>query len=268
MSPPSAVTVTVDFDLIIEEIPYDPVLKFSYQAGADLYQQCHDYLVLELKGKPPGKILSSIEQCITNHFDKVDWGFQGAHLQAYLDTKLESFICNNNAGMETTPPVEIALWKPKTGDKRMRTVFVLHQSPSSQIHMIANFISQEECAAIENAATSWSGTETSDGQGGGDKPNQIRKATIARVDIPWDANGNGDNYLIQQTGHRIFEYVNHIHPSLGIREAGQEPLMAIRYQGRGRDDPHPDQYKSHCDSDCMGQTVRQGQRVATMIMYW
>jgi hypothetical protein len=246
------------------------VSKFAYQAGLDLYEQCRDYLVTELEGKPPGTIMSSIEQCVTNHFHRVEMGLQGTQLQAYLDYKLEDFFCNNHEGMETTPPVEIELWRPKTGDRRMRTVFVMHQTPSSKIHIIANFISQEECAAIENAATGWALTKTSDRQGGF-KPDQIRDATIARVDIPWDANGNDDTVdqkLIQQTGRRIFDYVNHTYPTLGITEAGQEPLMAIHYQGRGRDDPHPDQYYSHCDSDCTGKTVRQGQRVATMIMYW
>ena len=43
--------------------------------------------------------------------------------------------------------------------------------------------------------------------------------------------------------------------------------MSIQYQGRGDDDPSPDNYRPHCDGDCAGLQHKRGGRVATMVMY-
>lgn len=250
----------------LKQLPYDPIAHFSYTPGIDLYQQCHDHVRPELWFEPPNKIQTTIEACIREHWEQVDWGDnyynQNANLQTYMDYKMEDYLCDDPR-FKTSAPLHIDLWQ-SLSDLRTRTVFILHETPSSHIHLLSNFVTAEECRAIEQMTQgNLEGTKTSDGKGGV-KPNQVRKAQIARVDIPWE---NLDD-PITRMGRKVFEYVDHIHPNLKITHEGQEPFMAIQYHGRGKDDPHPDQYKSHCDSDCNGQSVRKGQRVATMVMYW
>lgn len=254
------VTVPSDYNYVeVKQIPYDPWARFAYKPGIDLYQQCHDYIRPELHFEKPAIVIKEIEECVRNHWDQVNWGFD-AKQQTYLDFKIENYVCDENR-METTAPVEIELWR-NDNDRQTRTVFVLHHTDSSQIHLISNFVSPEECKALEQAQGDSEQTKTS--SGGKMRPNQIRKASIARVDVPW----KDPNDLVTKTGRRVFDYVNHIHPTLEITHEGQEPIQAIRYEGRGRDEPYPDQYKSHCDSDCNGQEVSEGQRVATVVMYW
>jgi hypothetical protein len=43
--------------------------------------------------------------------------------------------------------------------------------------------------------------------------------------------------------------------------------LAAQYEGRGKDDTAPDRYTPHCDGDCTGLLHKNGQRMATMVMY-
>ncbi|CAB9505147.1 Prolyl 4-hydroxylase subunit alpha-3 [Seminavis robusta] len=279
------VTVTTDFDLSVEEKVrhgnnHSQMDQFVYQPGTDLYQQCHDYLATSSSTTSPSAMVSRIENCVTHHFDSVqDWSFTGGYsrpprLSTYLDVKLEDYVCHQPL-MTTSLPISVEEIELNNNNHHHQRVMVLHQTPSSQIHLIPNFVTAQECVAMNDMANAsndnWDATKTSDGRGG-HRPNRIRKATIARVDIPWDDNDNEEEddtvFMLQETRQRIFDYMHHVHPDLGVTSpAGQEPLMAIRYQGRGKDEPYPDQYKSHCDADCSGQPIQKGQRVATMVMY-
>ncbi len=64
----------------------------------------------------------------------------------------------------------------------------------------------------------------------------------------------------------MYDYTNHVLP-FEINEDGQEDLMSIQYFGRGEDDEQPDRYMPHCDGDCDGYAFKEGERVATVVMY-
>ena len=201
-------------------------------------------------------MMEAIENCIVDHFDKVDWGFD-ANVQTYINNNMETYVCNEPR-METTEPIETRYWTSKH-DQLSRYALILQENEGSSIHLIPKFVSREECRAMEEQAEPhFEATKTTDAQG--------RLAIISPIEIPWEKEDVNDP--IARTGRRIFDYAQHVLPGMDITHEGQEPLLATHYFGRGREDPTPDQYKAHCDTDCTGKPIRYGQRVATMILYW
>ena len=135
---------------------------------------------------------------------------------------------------------------------------------SFKIHTIDNFVTPEECLAVEEvAAPILEDAEVADGSGGGEI-SESRKAKQAGIKVHWDKEADGD--LISRLSRRVFDYVNHVLP-FDIKENGQEDLMSIQYFGRGPEDEAPDQYMPHCDEDCTGWAFKTGTRMATMVMY-
>jgi hypothetical protein len=145
-----------------------------------------------------------------------------------------------------------------------RKVEVMIDRPSAKIHVIEDFLTAEECKAVEEqAAPLLHDATVADGMGGS-KLTDSRKAKQAGIKVHWDKEAEGD--LIASLSRRVYDYVNHVLP-FEIKENGQEDLMSIQYFGRGLDDEKPDRYMPHCDGDCTGLDFRTGQRMATIVMY-
>lgn len=143
-------------------------------------------------------------------------------------------------------------------------VKVLLDRPASKVHIVQNFISMEECMAMEEAARPRLHKATvADGKGGSElSPN--RKAMQAGIRIPWDLEKDGNP--LTTISRRVYDYVNHV-LGMNIDEHGQEDLMSIQYEGRGENDTAPDRYMPHCDGDCNAMQFKTGNRMATMVMY-
>jgi hypothetical protein len=137
--------------------------------------------------------------------------------------------------------------------------------PGAKIHVIDNFITQQECDAVqEEAKDSLDDATVADGAGGSELDDS-RKAKQAGIEVDWESEDDGDR-LIAQVSRRVYDYTNHVLP-FEINEDGQEDLMSIQYFGRGEDDEKPDRYMPHCDGDCDGYAFKEGERVATVVMY-
>jgi hypothetical protein len=118
-------------------------------------------------------------------------------------------------------------------------VHVKHNRSSSQIHVVENFISEDECLAMETeAALSLHRATVADGKGGSEY-SPTRKAMQAGITVEWDKEEDGD--LIARLSRRVYDYAEHV-LKMGIEEHGQEDLMSIQYFGRGRNDTEPDRY--------------------------
>ena len=142
---------------------------------------------------------------------------------------------------------------------------MLHEKSSSQIHFIHDFITDDECKAMEEAAQPKLHAATVASGDGGSKLSESRKALQAGILVDWDKEHEGD--LIARLSRRVYDYNNYV-TGLNIDEFGQENLMSIQYKGRGEDDETPDRYMPHCDGDCeTGLPHRNGTRVATVVMY-
>lgn len=180
-------------------------------------------------------------------------------LRLQLSDQLEPYTCRGN--QTTTEPIEVRQWVDPEGT--LRDVGILHDRQDSKIHVMKNFITREECDAIQEAAkpTLHRGT-VADGNGGITLSDH-RKAWQAGVDFGW----NDPKSIIARVGRRVYAYANHA-TGYNLTTDGQEELMSIQYFGRGLNDTEPDQYKPHCDGECGGSPHKLGARVATMVMYW
>jgi len=145
-----------------------------------------------------------------------------------------------------------------------RTVHVKLNRSASRIHLVENFISAEECQAMQDeAAETLHDATVADGKGG-HRLSEARKAMQAGIKVRWEKEAEGDP--IARLSRRVYDYTEHV-LGLGIDEKGQEDLMSIQYFGRGRNDTQPDRYTPHCDGDCTGLPHKAGTRMATMVMY-
>lgn len=185
--------------------------------------------------------------------------FQEAARNNVIDY-FENYTCAD-FHLPTTSPIRNATWINK--DKTYN-VGILHERPRSKIHVIADFITDEECQAVENAAKPGLHVAAVADGTGGSTVSKHRKAMQAGVKVAWDKEADGD--LIARLSRRVYDYANHV-TGLNFRENGQEELMSIQYRGRGINDTEPDRYFPHCDGDCDGLPFKFGQRVATMVLY-
>jgi hypothetical protein len=143
-------------------------------------------------------------------------------------------------------------------------VHAKQERAASRIHLIDNFIDEEECQAMAEAAqTTLHHATVADGKGGS-RLSENRKAMQAGIKVPWKEEADG--HPIARLSRRVYDYTNHV-LGLDIEEFGQEDLMSIQYFGRGSNDTEPDRYTPHCDGECTGQPHKSGTRMATVVMY-
>ncbi|KAL3773812.1 hypothetical protein ACHAW5_004105 [Stephanodiscus triporus] len=179
-----------------------------------------------------------------------------AEVRRGMANLIENYTCADMT-LNATEPKRTEYWQK-------RKVEVMIDRPSAKIHVIEDFLTPEECKAVEEqAAPLLHDATVADGMGGS-KLTESRKAKQAGIKVHWDKEAEGD--LIASLSRRVYDYVNHVLP-FGIKENGQEDLMSIQYFGRGLDDEKPDRYMPHCDGDCNGLNFRTGQRMATIVMY-
>jgi len=177
-------------------------------------------------------------------------------------SNLENFTCAD-PDMDSSPDVRYYDWISDK-DHVARAVHIKLDRPASRIRVVENFASEEECQAVEEeAADRLSQASTADGKGG-HQISKARKALQASIHPAWDREEDGD--LIAQLSRRVYDFVNHV-LDLDISHEGQEPLMSIQYNGRGKSDGEPDRYTPHCDGECEGKPYKFGQRMATMVIY-
>lgn len=186
-----------------------------------------------------------------------------SQLRKELAAQAENYTCADLT-METTQPLYERQW---THDGVQRTIGILHERPASQIHLVENFITREECDAIQAAAKPSLHRGTVANGKGGSRLSDSRKAWQAGITPDWDKEAEGD--LIAGYVRRVFAYANHAtgyNMTVG-KDGGQEDLMSIQYYGNGLDDERPDRYTPHCDGDCDSLPHTTGSRVATIVAY-
>mmetsp|Transcript_2137 Transcript_2137/g.5933 ORF Transcript_2137/g.5933 Transcript_2137/m.5933 type:complete len:474 (-) Transcript_2137:1490-2911(-) len=184
-----------------------------------------------------------------------------AELRMDISDRMENHTCGDPAA-ETSAPIRTQTWEYLG---TTRNVKILHDRPSSQIHAIEDFISPEECKAIQDAAEKKLHRGTVADGSGGSRLSDVRKAMQAGVRVPWDKEHQGDP--IAAVMRRLYNYTNDA-VGYNLQVEGQEDIMSIQYFGRGLNATEsPDQYRPHCDGSCAGLPHVHGSRVATMVMY-
>lgn len=210
----------------------------------DVISNCHKNAKVKLASNPDDA-LNSIEElssCVeAGVARKLEVANEEISFQAKIRTGmavlLENYTCVD-AGLESSPDVSSHNWVSDK-DNKSRLVSIKHDRPSSQIHVISDFIDEEECLAMEQEAQRTLHRATvADGKGGS-RLSENRKAMQAGITVEWDKEAEGD--AIARLSRRVYDYSNKV-LGLGIEEHGQEDLMSIQYFGRGRNDTEPDRY--------------------------
>jgi hypothetical protein len=217
-------------------------------------------------GVDPLQVLDSLSNCLQKEAAveiqrKNEEVALEAQSRLIISAALENYTCADPA-RELSKPKEIRQWKY---DNVTHNVFVMHDRPSSQIHVLEDFITEEECDAIKAVAEPELHRGTVANGSGGHRLSEHRKAWQAGVRVPWERESEGNP--IAKVVRRLYDYTNEA-VGYNLTVEGQEDLMSIQYFGigQGSSDP-PDQYRPHCDGACDGLPHKTGGRVATMVMY-
>eukprot|EP00588_Corethron_pennatum_P011282 CAMPEP_0194281756 /NCGR_PEP_ID=MMETSP0169-20130528/21494_1 /TAXON_ID=218684 /ORGANISM="Corethron pennatum, Strain L29A3" /LENGTH=463 /DNA_ID=CAMNT_0039026903 /DNA_START=31 /DNA_END=1422 /DNA_ORIENTATION=+ len=188
------------------------------------------------------EMMECVRSGMAEKFDflKREMDFQ-ASIRTSMADLIDRYACKDQS-LNVTTPVTTDRWMSIDG--KYRHVDVLVDRNYAKIHVVKDFISESECRAIKK---------------------QVDHRLYAGPDRTVKL-GELKHNPGSKIGLRIFEYANHATGyDLGIE--GQEDLMVIKYTGRGSGEARPDRYMPHCDEDCAGKQHKEGNRVATMVMY-
>ncbi|KAG7364404.1 2(OG)-Fe(II) oxygenase superfamily protein [Nitzschia inconspicua] len=229
--------------------------------------RCREQASTQLSnGTDPLRVMEELQDCLrvraTILFQrKNDEVALEARARLTISATLENYTCAD-PNRELSEPVDIRQW---THSNVTRDVLIMHDRPSSQIHVLQDFISAEECEAIQAAAEPKLHRGTVANGSGGHKLSESRKAWQAGVRVPWELETQGNP--IAKVVRRLYDYANDA-VAYNLTVEGQEDLMSIQYFGVGEGSTEPpDQYRPHCDGSCDGLSHKTGGRVATMVMY-
>eukprot|EP00545_Synedropsis_sp_CCMP1620_P005232 CAMPEP_0119012334 /NCGR_PEP_ID=MMETSP1176-20130426/6401_1 /TAXON_ID=265551 /ORGANISM="Synedropsis recta cf, Strain CCMP1620" /LENGTH=456 /DNA_ID=CAMNT_0006965269 /DNA_START=13 /DNA_END=1383 /DNA_ORIENTATION=- len=251
------------------EIVLTDTFTAAKEQSEDVIATCHANAKRKLASNPDDALVSidELSSCVEEGVaKKLELANEEISFQAKIRTSmaglLENYTCVD-ASLTSTPDVSSHNWVSDK-DQKSRLVSIKHDRPSSQIHVVSDFIDEEECLAMETEARKTLHSATvADGKGGS-RLSENRKAMQAGISVQWDKETDGD--AIARLSRRVYDYTNKV-LGLDIEEFGQEDLMSIQYFGRGRNDTEPDRYTPHCDGDCTGLPHKSGTRMATMVMY-
>lgn len=207
--------------------------------AVEIIKECKTMALKESTGTSKGKteIINDLAACVErNVMDTLETLREEIAIQTDIRRGMaelfENYTCNDEQ-VETSDEISIELWE--SYEKTWHQVKVLHDRPSSKIHIVQQFITEEECRAMEQEAVV-------------DDADSMDK----QVKVPWQET----KHPIATLSQRVYDYTNHV-LGLDITKDGQEDLML--YFGDG--------YKPRCDGSCHGDLHIPGNRVATMIMY-
>jgi len=260
-------TLNKDFEIVFE----DDQIRAKQEAQG-LVKECQDAAKEKLtRANGDAKLtmlamddlVACVETGVAETLSKAneELAFQGK-IRRDMAAQMENYTCVD-IGLNTSDPVEVISWSGAK-DRKKRSVQVMFDRPASKVHVIEDFINEDECKAMEEAAASkLHRASVADGKGGSHF-SEHRKAMQAGIKVPWAEEAKGN--AIARLSRRVYDYAEHV-LGLGINEFGQEDLMSIQYFGRGENDTAPDRYTPHCDGECTGMPFKSGNRMATMVLY-
>ena len=237
------------------------------ESANEILNECEEKIIERISDNEISAVeaVSSLKKCVSAGValemekSQEEIAFQSS-IRTGMAEKLENYTCADNDLPSSSPEREEEWFHGNT----RRDVDIFIDRPASKIHLVHDFITPEECKAMEDAAKPLLHRATvADGKGGSEL-NPNRKAMQAGIKIPWHLEAEGN--LLTTLSRRVYDYVNDV-LDLEIDEFGQEDLMSIQYEGRGESDEFPDRYTPHCDGDCTGAKFKTGTRMATMVIY-
>jgi hypothetical protein len=153
---------------------------------------------------------------------------------------LETYVCSDPNFNMTEP------------DEEHGSVKVMLDGKTIKVIMIADFVNEKECEAMEKAADFKLRAAGISGEG---------KVALAGIEIPWDKRNN----VIATVGRRVIDYAKS--QNLDVSDEGQENILSFQSVVPGKDEEIGRDLPS-CDGECADPTkVQPGNRIATMVMH-
>ena len=177
-------------------------------------------------------------------------------LKKYRDKmalKLRNYTCADLEIENTTPLSVENITVRGREDIEVETLLDLD---ASKIWVAHNFVSDEECDILMNHGKPLLKRATIAAEDGTSIVSNTRKAQQASYNFPTK---NQDKDQLWDLYSRVIDFVN-IKTDYDLIPDGQEEFAIIQY------DP-TDEYGSHCDADCAGETYTPRGRVATAVLY-
>jgi hypothetical protein len=235
----------------------------AMKSAASVMDECKAAAKEQLLVDPQSalSILESLGTCVekgvAGEIEKAreEISFQ-ADVRTTMADLMENYTCADET-LNTTESRRTEYWEG-------RKVDVMLDRPAARVHLIENFVTPEECRAVEERVAPFLHDALVADDRGGQELSENRRAMQAGIKVDWEKEEGGDP--VAALSRRVYDYVNHVLP-FDIDEDGQEDLMSIQYTGRGPDDEKPDRYMPHCDGDCNGLKFKTGERMATIVAY-
>jgi hypothetical protein len=193
-------TITSDFRLVF----VDNKIKAEREAS-DLIQDCHRAAKDKIQAASSSdaaaaaidELLGCVEGGVASALERVneEIAFQ-ASVRREIAATLENYTCVDDA-LNSTADITASTWVhtpvDTVGHQSEHTAYsvhIKHERPASKIHLIENFITQDECTAMEEQAAS-----------------TLHRATVADVRslfclfvvaLGWPKLGNGDRAAVRK----------------------------------------------------------------------
>jgi hypothetical protein len=139
----------------------------------------------------------------------------------HMGITLENRTCHDVSMNSSSDDEYNETW---VNNDKKHLVHVKLDRPASKVHVIDDFISVDECRAVEQAVAGRLGRAiVADGKGGATQMSS-RKSLQAIVEIDWSKEAGGD--ITANLFRRVYNYTNHV-LGLNIQYRGQEPPAVI-----------------------------------------
>jgi len=210
-------------------------------------------------------VVAAMTSCLSNNLqselgkakEEIEFQKQTSHR---MGTMIGDYSCLDTK-LKTSERTEGDVWVPKKKKRgsKQYLVDILHKDDASEIQVIHDFISPQECSAFFENTSSDSSKSTW----------FLNLADIAKTNDETE-----QNKLIQKVSKRVTDYTNHVFRNLEskVTQFGQEDIMLNHHVANANmDQEEMDHiYVPHCttnDDDEEDCTVKEGQRIATIMMH-
>jgi len=240
----------VIFKEALEEIVHTDNVSTARDLAKNVLQECKASAIQNFDVKDPEasmtQLIDCIDKSVTGAVDakKDEIEFQ-QNLRFSLGSKLVSYACvDPNVTMAES--IDNTTWVNSGVTYKVK---MLLDRPASKIAYIQNFISIEECAAVEAGVT----LADVDGASG-------LYAKKGGMDIQWDDSKN----IITTLANRMYAYTADA-LRVALQGENSEQLFMLHYPGGNAE--NPSRYDPHCDGKCDGSNHVKNERIATVIAY-
>jgi hypothetical protein len=196
-----------------------------------------------------------VAQEVTSHVEDLTLSIEEMKkFRNRMAEKLRNYTCAD-LNMETTPPL-----KSETlifgAARRPVKVDTLLELSHSKVWVGHSFVTDDECEVLMRHGKPRLKRATIAAEDGTSIVSSTRKANQATYVFP---SRNPASDPLWDLYNRIIDFIN-FKSDYDLRPAGQEEFAIIQYNPE-------DEYGSHCDADCSGETHVHHGRVATAVIY-